>query len=727
MGPAVLGLLAIAGALLTPPDTLPSFATPETRELVERAMARHRAADSLVHDYQARLRYRFSFALGRRAWARLPTAAVEEQEARLQWQRPNDVRIDILGRRFASRREDVRFVSAFDEPWFVPRSLGDSLRVFGSDFPERAALHPLAAGGPDQYRYEIVDSVSLATQGGPRLRLVAVEVTPRRTLPAAVAGRIWIERGSAEVVRLTMRFLGTDLWVLPDAEEDRSDKDARRANRIINRVFQLSADLEYALQDGRYWMPYRQVINAKIQVPVVSDIVIPVTIVTTFDDYEINRGQAITWDVALPDSSQQRRIRRERRDSLQRERDGRSEAADRPERLPAVEYAGYWTGGRFQVRRPPGDSLTAYGGWGDTLQLDLSPGDAERIRDAEIELQRLAAGIDGSMTGQPRFAFGYERAAELVRYNRVTGVSLGASYRWLVPGRPFTSVYPSARYGFSDGRLYARLSVVQDAPSGRWSLSGYRDLRDVDPVSPGLTLGNSIRGIFLARDDGEYYLAEGAQVGYETSLGVGTELTLRAAWENQATTPTEAVSGVNDFLGGDGLFPPNAAVEEGGHVLAGGKVEWTRGRHRVAFSADGLTGQGTTTGRFWAQWRGDWFGRDGLTVRAKAGIATNPDVPQMQFRLGGVNTVRGLQYATARGQAFWAAQVDYALSRNVLRPVLWADLGQAARPDGFGDARLVGAVGGGLSLLGGWMRLDLGVPINPSGGVRLDLVFGMPR
>ena len=116
-------------------------------------MARHASQDTLVSDYQATFRYRISFGLGRRDWDRIPTAAVEEQEGRVRWQRPNDLQVDVLGRRSKSRSSSVNLNSMFDQPWFVPRSVSDSVRAFGEDFPEHAALHPLAADGPAWYRY----------------------------------------------------------------------------------------------------------------------------------------------------------------------------------------------------------------------------------------------------------------------------------------------------------------------------------------------------------------------------------------------------------------------------------------------------------------------------------------------------------------------------------------------------------------------------------------------
>ena len=71
----------------------------------------------------------------------------------MQWQRPNDLRVDVVGRRSRSRSETLELSSVWDRPWFVPRGVDDSVRIFSNEFPATGALHPLAATGPEWYRY----------------------------------------------------------------------------------------------------------------------------------------------------------------------------------------------------------------------------------------------------------------------------------------------------------------------------------------------------------------------------------------------------------------------------------------------------------------------------------------------------------------------------------------------------------------------------------------------
>ena len=120
-----------------------------------------------------------------------------------------------------------------------------------------------------------------------------------------------------------------------------------------------------------------------------------------------------------------------------------------------------------------------------------------------------------------------------------------------------------------------------------------------------------------------------------------------------------ATSDLNDFLGGDGVFPPNPPVDEG--TYGGGRIRLTgEGARRWTVTADVLGGEARTTARLYGSIRQDVGGDAGATLRLAGGIATAPTLAQSLFRLGGLSTVRGFDYGVRRGQAFWAARLDVA-------------------------------------------------------------------
>ncbi|HEU5039646.1 MAG TPA: hypothetical protein VFT84_02425 [Gemmatimonadales bacterium] len=685
-------------------------------------MLRRRADDTSVTDYRARIRYRLTVALGRRRWGRPPVTAAEEQVADLQWQRPNDLRLDVVGRRFRTRSSRVQLSSVWDRPWFVPRGVDDSVRIFSDEFPARGALHPLAAAGPAWYRYRLTSDLTVAPPRGGPLRLFEVEVTPRRTGPALIAGRMWIDSATATVVRLTFRYVGTGLWVLPDKGTRADSNSARRANAIANRIVSIDADLEYGLQDGRYWMPYRQVISGRVRIPVVSDLVIPFQATTVFEDFEINTGRPIAFEVPLADTG--RAARRARRDSLRAERRGEPT----PDSLRAWNYASRWPGGRYELHRPSNDSLRRFEAWPDPLRLENDPAEERRRRETEEELALLAEDLPGPLTGQATHGLAYERLGDLLRYDRVQGLSLGLGYQVRVPGVRFTGLYGTVRYGLSDERVTGRLTLLRDAPGGRLAISGYRDIADADPFALGRGPGNTLNALFAGHDNGDYYLSVGGGVGLETSLATGLDLTVGARVERQTSVARAAGSAVNDFLGGSGEFPANPPVDEGTYAGVSVRLSGT-GTTRWWATADLLAGEHRATGRLYGELRPELGGRRGITLRLKGGLATRPALRQSLFRLGGVNTVRGFDYGVRQGQAFWAAQFDLAPISGRLRPVAFLDAGQSGRPsDLFGSRALVGG-GVGLSLFGGLVRFDLSHPISPDTGgkLRFDLVLQAPR
>lgn len=382
----------IAATVLSPTsrDSINPFASAATRALVERAMARQRVQDTAVTDYTASLRYRLTMSLGRRRWGRSGPSAVEEQEAQLTWAAPNNLVVNIVGRRAKSTNKEINLQSIWDRPWFVARGLTDSIRLFSDDFPAIAPLHPLAVDGPRWYRYGSVDSLKVVMPDGRRVMLLAVDVTPAREGTSLVVGRLWLDAQSAETVRFSFRYVGKSQWVAPEGDTKKDSAEARTANKWVSRLLTLDADLEYALQEGKYWMPYRQVLSGRVSIPLVGDLVIPFEATTTFSNYTINTGARPVFTIPLPDSAISKDslkvLARLREDSLRKAR----RKGEVPDSLLPREYTGAWEGGRYEIHLAPADSLKAYKDWGDSLTLAVNPEAAAQQREVEADLSKMA-------------------------------------------------------------------------------------------------------------------------------------------------------------------------------------------------------------------------------------------------------------------------------------------------------------------------------------------------
>ena len=335
---------------------------------------------------------------------------------------------------------------------------------------------------------------------------------------------------------------------------------------------------------------------------------------------------------------------------------------------------------------------------------------------------------DTSLDTRPTPGIAFERISDLLQYNRVQGLSLGLGYQVPIPGIESASLYATVRYGLSDERVTGRLTVLTSLSAGRLVLSGFHDIADLDPFSPGRTVANTVNGLFAGHDNGDYALSRGGTIRWERPLRGRLELALTGRVERMSSVARVARSAVNDFLGGTGLFPANPPVRDG--TFSGGSAQLRSvGRTRWTITADVLGGSGRTTSRLFGEARRHLGTAPGLTLRLKAGAATQPSLPQSVFRLGGVNTVRGFEYGTLRAPAFWAAQIDLTLFGGRVRPVVFIDAGQGAPPSSLRSTDALVGGGVGLSLLSGLIRLDLSRAISPdrAGKVRFDLVVQTPR
>jgi hypothetical protein len=703
----VIGELALLVTAIAPQDSI--YADRATAELVSVARQRHAELDTAVHDYRALVRSRLDVSLGRSRFARLFPLIATEHLARVHWAYPNDLKIDMIGQRGASISREVRADVRLDRPWFIARGLGDSIRLIeDGEVPERAALHPFAAGAEEYYRYAITDSLGIRLPER-LLMAVAIDVAPRRLGPSLIAGRIWVDRATGDVVRLTLFFLGEYLWSQPDGQTADDSSKARRESELAARVVRVEADIEYALFEQRYWMPFTQFITLHIHDPWITGAILPVRFRTTFNEYEINTGQPIRFALALEDS-----VTEAAEVDSSSERGAQVRAGRRPD------------GGRWEVTSPSLDSLEAYSEWPDSLALDLEPGDERRFRDVTEELAHIGEDLpnDWMGRGRPRLA----QFGDIFRYNRVQGVSLGLTGAWQ-PGPAFTTVYLSARYGLTDGRFLPQVAIRRDAPSGLWELRGGRALADVDPFSSGMSLANSVNALFTGHDDADYMVTQGARVTRSIMSGWDVEWSVHAGFEEQKSVQGNARSIFHDLFFGDGDLPPNPPIRNGSYAVTGIKVD---GRHPFkswTVGVDGQFGEGIEASRAWGR-ASFWAGP--LRLGVVGGAATRNDVPQMLLRAGGPSTVRGYHFGTKVGEAMWAAQLEFAFRpERTVQPIVFADAGNAARfSEVFRASPLIG-VGGGVafSLLITEFRATISksVGANHDQPVRIDLLFRAVR
>jgi len=239
-----LRLIACAGCLGLPGVlAAQEWGSARTRELVERATRGRLEAqgDSGLRRWQAAASGTVLFLAqvgGDQATPRLVKA--DQLAVEVYWEAPGRSKQAIVAwRDQAWLPTDLRYHR--DHLGIVTSDFGPLIRI-GEGDEVRDVPHPLSPAGLDAYEFGLTDSITV-TSAGLGLQVYAVQVRPRDASKPAVLGTLYLERGSAAVVRF--RFSFTPAAYLEAALED------------------ITVVLENALHAGRYWLPWRQEIEIR--------------------------------------------------------------------------------------------------------------------------------------------------------------------------------------------------------------------------------------------------------------------------------------------------------------------------------------------------------------------------------------------------------------------------------------------------------------------------------
>ena len=209
------------------------------RELAQRATERRSAqlADTTLRDYSAQARGYVTFLAQAGEGLTEPPKVVKADELGLEifWRAPNQSKQRILGRR---------------DTLLLPTDISyhrDHLGIVQNNFPDIIRLgdgdevldvpHPLSPRGMGEYDYRIADSLVIRLAD----RTIAVfqlSIRPRDDRQPRAVGAVFVERSTAQVVRMAFSFTRVAL-------KDKSLEDVA----II---------LENGLIEDRYWLPRRQ-------------------------------------------------------------------------------------------------------------------------------------------------------------------------------------------------------------------------------------------------------------------------------------------------------------------------------------------------------------------------------------------------------------------------------------------------------------------------------------
>lgn len=731
LGPAVP---QTPGAVPAARDTSDTFHDATARRLLESARTRWAERERAILSYEALIRHRMAVHL--RTPLKDRTLYRAEAAARVHWSADSAVVVQVLAARethpggteppesFPGMVEEV-FDPASDRMYFGFTSDEDG-RDDGDDV---WIEHPVAPGSERFYRYRTGDTLTLSLPDGRSLRTVELEIVPREPSVHLVSGALWIEPESGALVRALYR-LSRSLDLERDTDELEDDDDLRRLPGIFRPLeFDVSmVAVDYSLWSLRYWLPRRMRIEGTARAGIVR----------APGAYEISYRILDVEGVEEPSGTAE---------AAARGNDpSRASATDGGEEVEEVVRG--WTGqgpyGRYEelaVERRNEGRRTRILLPVDRTRLHTSehlpppiwedaPGFASEaeLRDLYEELadQPTPVAAAGSAWG---LRWGLQRP-DLVRYNRVEGLSLGARIEGAT-ARPSgrVDVRATARLGLGTWVPGGELEVEWTGDEHRLSLAGYHRVSEVDPRARNLGLGNSATALLFGRDDGDYFRATGGRIEWSPA-GVRRPLyRLVLSAEEHAALPAMTDFAVSGLVGGDPEpFRRSLDAEPGREYAAALQVEPWWGTDPRGFQG-GLEAmlQGGAGDRGWVRAR--LVGRlaaplhGGLRAALEAGGGTlRGRAPiQRHWFLGGTRTLRGYPGASAVGRSYLRARLELARELSAARVSAFSDAGWAGDRTAFATDDVLVSAGVGASVLDGLVRFDLARALRAPTGWRVEL------
>lgn len=742
------GLNVVAPPSLGAQATDDAYLDPAARELYQSAAANWQDIDESVVRYTALIRQRIAARL--RTPLKDRTLYRNESAARVMWDRDHPPLVQVLGARaqYPGREiaknegdldllDDLTIDGAFDPGgdkliFGVNDEDGDATNPDSNDF---WFAHPLAPGADTLYQFRSGDTLTLTLPDGRTLTTVRLDVLPRIADVHRLSGTLWIEPETGALVRAVYR-LASQLDVMrdiPDVKEEDEDGEFKYVPGLL-KPWTLDLNLvavDYTLWNFRVWLPRSMRLEGEVaagilKMPVSFDLAYRMETVVTEDDL------ADLADAVPVQDEVHFRTRSEAMAYM-------AELASRQ----GVAYERYTRG-----RSPSSGRSSRFLVPQDPSVLEDSPDLPPPIWDdapgfqSEEELSDLFGTLadlpQPAIQGIPWAAnWGWQRP-DLIRYNRVEGPSVGGRFQARLGSfaGPL-SFEATGFFGLADLEPKARLSLERESLRSRVAVAGYRDLRTMDPQGRYLGFGNSLNALLFGRDDGEYYLATGAELSIAPPSARRDSWRIRLYAERQDAADVHTNFSLAHAFDSGWRFRDNLEadlLEEAGAQLSVSPW-WGTDPLLPQFGFE-LGVQGAATRDVDTSDTGD-YARARLVLRSalplaqgrwrvglEAGGGTSwGDVPvQRQWVLGGPLTLRGYGATSAVGTTYGRARMEVARVFPAWTLTLFGDGGWAGDRSEYVPDDVLWGVGAGASLLDGLIRFDISRGLTgPLRDTRVDL------
>ena len=726
---------AIAAAILAPgfaaAQQPASYTSEQARRLHEAAMEARVRHDDNVLRYTAVIRQRIAAAI--RTPLKDRTVYRMESAHRLFWSRDGENLVQVLALRQQTPvgveqldEDDVPQVDFFDNAFdpindrllfFADPDDGDD--DYGNDGDDFWFEHPLFEEWTSSYRFTVGDTLTLSLPDGRGVEAVELQVVPHVADVHRMAGSLWIEPETGSLVRAVYRLSDTfDAFRdIPDLQEE-EDEDLRFVPGLLKpwtaEISMIAVD--YSLWEFEVWLPRTMRMEGMVSAGIIKA-------PATFDlGYEI---EAVTTERSATEPDPRTpEVHFETRSEAMAYLNELAFGEDAPE--IAEPHVSLQNGQRVRYLYPADPSFLEESPelpppvWEDASGF-ASDDEIEEMFDGLADLPMPTPQVPSTLR------WGFQRP-DLIRYNRVEALSLGARWQW----RPSTFLGPltvtqSARLGF-DLEPNARLDLARETLRRRVTLSGYNELAAIDEGGRHLGLGNSLMAAFFGRDDGDYYRRSGASLEWVPPASRRRTFRVLAYTEYHRPALAETDFALFSGWGQTGTFRPDFPADEGWeHGAAIDVTPWWGSDPNLAQGGLELSVQGGKGAYEYV--RASGLGRVilplpselRLGVEVGGGEVWGDPSSQRLWYLGGSRTLRGYAPRAMTGERFLRGRVELAKkfpvgSASAFYDVGWVDPASLTPP--WRDA--FDSVGLGLSVLDGLVRMDGAYGLDGPGGFRLE-------
>ena len=645
---------------------------PRALELVAhaRAVRQSAAVDPDLRAYRAIATGHVFFLVDRPSSGERTLVKADQLALEIYWRGPRDTRQRIIGMRDQKvLPTNIRY--HLDHLTVVQDDFGDRIRLGDGD-EVAAVVHPIAPGSEEIYDFRLADSLTISFAGsGGEVRVYEIQVRPRDGETAGFVGSVFVDRAAAAIVRMTFTFTP--------------------ASYVGRELDYIRISLDNSLWDSKWWLPYRQELEIRRELPLL-DFLVGSVIRGRFEigDYEFNPDLAdeLFMGTRVTVVSEARRESYPFTEPL-------IPKADAPELAPTP-----------------------------TLE--------------EINAQALSLMKGHYMSGLSRLRLHLRSASDVFRWNRAEGATPAFGFSF----RPRNALTLQAVGGWSFGRVKPTLMLAliggEVRPTTGIAVT-WNKLRDLG-LFPGTSGAlNTLAGLTRARDWTDPWFSSGVEA-FRTFVRAGAPTRVALRWERQK----EGVLTVN--LTDTDRFRPVRPVDEGDLMSAEAQTELgLPGNMNLAIT--GRLGRFEPAGGGEATrdavlvgalaWERAAPGTNGsVMARLDGGAAVGDVIQQHFFLLGGAGTLIGHPFRHQVGDRFWLARLE--ADRPLLPP--WISLRAFAAAGATtlteddhpiepawgatGDAGIRTSAGLGVGLWWDVARLDLGRGLD---GGKWELVVSVDR